>query len=132
MGAGANDNRPLQRHPQGVTDGCSTARSDTWRRLRPICARRGPWRAGSTTPGSAPGPQVQLGILALVRGRLEEARALLDEGRELSLATRSTRNVTLCLGVDRFDQGFAAGTRLNRREAVAAVRDPRGDGTAAS
>ena len=41
--------------------------------------------------------QVQLGILALVRGRLEEARALLDEGLELSLATRSTRNVTLCL-----------------------------------
>jgi predicted ATPase len=129
--------------------------------------------------------QVQLGILALVRGQLEEARALLDEGLELSLATRSTRNVTLCLtafaqlafvegdgeraallagaaeglrqrvglrawplqrqgeaqmvaqirqalGVDRFDQGFAAGTRLNRREAVAAVRDPRGDDTAAS
>jgi len=41
--------------------------------------------------------QVQLGILALVRGRLEEARALLDEGLELSLATRSTRNVGLCL-----------------------------------
>jgi hypothetical protein len=41
--------------------------------------------------------QVQLGILALVRGRLEEARALLDEGLELSLATRSTRNMTLCL-----------------------------------
>jgi predicted ATPase len=38
--------------------------------------------------------QVQLGILALVRGRLEEARALLDEGLELSLATRSTRNLT--------------------------------------
>jgi ATP/maltotriose-dependent transcriptional regulator MalT len=129
--------------------------------------------------------QVQLGILALVRGRLVEARALLDEGLELRLATRSTRNVTLCLtafaqlafvegdgeraallagaaeglrqrvglrawplqrqgeaqmvaqirqalGVDRFDQGFAAGTRLNRREAVAAVGDPRGDGTAAS
>jgi predicted ATPase len=41
--------------------------------------------------------QVQLGILALVQGRLEEARALLDEGLELSLATHSTRNVTLCL-----------------------------------
>ena len=41
--------------------------------------------------------QVQLGILALVRGRPEEARALLDEGLELSLATHSTRNVTLCL-----------------------------------
>ena len=41
--------------------------------------------------------QVQLGILAIVRGRPEEARALLDEGLELSLATHSTRNVTLCL-----------------------------------
>jgi tetratricopeptide (TPR) repeat protein len=120
--------------------------------------------------------QVQLGILALVRGRPEEARALLDEGLELSLATHSTRNVTLCLtafaqlafvegdgeraallagaaeglrqrvglrawplqqqgeaqmvaqmrqalAADRFDQVFAAGVRLYRREAVAAVRD---------
>jgi tetratricopeptide (TPR) repeat protein len=119
--------------------------------------------------------QVQLGILALVQGRLEEARALLDEGLELSLATHSTRNVTLCLtafaqlafvqgdgeraallegaaeglrqrvglrvwplqqqgeaqavaqirqvlGVDRFDQEFAAGIRLNRQQAIAAVR----------
>jgi predicted ATPase len=41
--------------------------------------------------------QVQLGILALVRGRPEEAKGLLDEGLELSLATHSTRNVTLCL-----------------------------------
>jgi ATP/maltotriose-dependent transcriptional regulator MalT len=125
--------------------------------------------------------QVQLGILAPVRGRLEEARALLEEGLELSLATRSTRNVTLWLtafaqlafvegdgeraallagaaeglrrrvglrawplqrqgeaqmvaqirqavDADRFDQGFA-GTRLNRREAVAAVRDQQGAGT---
>ncbi len=41
--------------------------------------------------------QVQLGLLALAMGRPEEARALLDEGLELSLATHSTRNVTLCL-----------------------------------
>jgi hypothetical protein len=40
--------------------------------------------------------QVQLGILALARGRLKEARALLDQGLELSLATHSTRNLTLC------------------------------------
>jgi ATP/maltotriose-dependent transcriptional regulator MalT len=124
---------------------------------------------------------VQLGILALVRGRPEEARALLDEGLELSLATHSTRNLTLCLtafaqlafvegdgeraallagaaeglrrrvglrawplqqqgeaqtaaqirqalGADRFDEAFAAGARLNRQEAVAAVRDRRGAG----
>jgi predicted ATPase len=129
--------------------------------------------------------QVQLGILALVRGRPEEARALLEEGLESSLATHSTRNMTLCLTAfaqlafvegdgeraallvgaaeglrrrvglrawplqqqgeaqmvaqirqaletDRFDEAFAAGARLNRREAVAAVRDRRGADTAAS
>jgi predicted ATPase/class 3 adenylate cyclase len=129
--------------------------------------------------------QVQLGILALVRGRPEEARALLDDGLELSLATHSTRNVTLCLtafaqlafvegdgeraallagaaeglrqrvglrawplqrqgeaqmvaqirqalDADRFDEVFAAGARLNRREVVAAVRDRRAADTAAS
>jgi ATP/maltotriose-dependent transcriptional regulator MalT len=41
--------------------------------------------------------QVQLGILALAQGRPEEARTLLDEGMELSWASHSTRNVTLCL-----------------------------------
>src|SRR4029077_4838790 len=41
--------------------------------------------------------QVSLGTLALVRGRAEEARALLDEALGLSLAARSTRSVTLCL-----------------------------------
>jgi hypothetical protein len=38
-----------------------------------------------------------LGTLAIVRGRPGEARALLDEGLDLSLAARTTRNVTLCL-----------------------------------
>ena len=41
--------------------------------------------------------RVQLGTLAGIGGRLEDARALLDEGLELSLATHSTRTVTLCL-----------------------------------
>jgi ATP/maltotriose-dependent transcriptional regulator MalT len=129
--------------------------------------------------------QVELGILALARGRPEEARALLDEGLELNLATHSTRNVTMCLtafaqlafvqgegeraallagaaeglrqrvglrawplqrqgeaqtvaqirqalGADRFDQDFAAGARLNRQQAIAALRDPRSTGTVAS
>jgi hypothetical protein len=40
---------------------------------------------------------VQLGTLAIVGNRLEEARALLDEGLELSLAVRSTRSVGLYL-----------------------------------
>jgi ATP/maltotriose-dependent transcriptional regulator MalT len=128
---------------------------------------------------------VQLGILALARGRPEEARELLDEAMELSWATHSTRNVTLCLtafaqlalvegdgeraallagaaeglrqrvglrawplqrqgevqmvaqirqalGADRFDQEFAVGVRLNRQQAIAAVRDPRSTSTAAS
>ncbi|HEV8167559.1 MAG TPA: hypothetical protein VGR74_24460, partial [Actinomycetota bacterium] len=109
---------------------------------------------------------------------LEEARAQLAEGLELSLAVRSTRNVGLylpafaqlalvegdaeraallvgaaeglrqrvglrpwpmlrpgedrllarirqVLGEDGFDQVFAAGTRLSRQEAVAALRDRR-------
>jgi hypothetical protein len=42
--------------------------------------------------------RVQLGRLAVTRGRPEEARALLDEGLDLSLAIHSSRNVTLCLG----------------------------------
>jgi predicted ATPase/class 3 adenylate cyclase len=41
--------------------------------------------------------RVLLGTLAVVRGRLEEARALLEEALELSLAAHSTRSVTLCL-----------------------------------
>ena len=45
----------------------------------------------------AAGSRVQLGILAALRGRLDEARALLDEALDLSLAARSTRFVTLCL-----------------------------------
>jgi ATP/maltotriose-dependent transcriptional regulator MalT len=129
--------------------------------------------------------RVHLGTLALVRGRLEEARALLDEGLDLSLAAHSTRSMTLCLatfarlafvagdperaalvagaaeglrrrvglrvwpllrrgeaallaqvrqalGADRFDQAFAAGSRLTQRQAVAALRDRRDAGTRAS
>jgi tetratricopeptide (TPR) repeat protein len=43
------------------------------------------------------GSRVGLGILAVVRGRLDEARALLDEALDGSLAARSTPFVTLCL-----------------------------------
>jgi tetratricopeptide (TPR) repeat protein len=45
----------------------------------------------------AAGSRVQLGILAVLRGRPDEARALLDEALDLSLAARSTPFVTLCL-----------------------------------
>ena len=41
--------------------------------------------------------RVQLGALAVMQGRLDEARALLDEGLRLSLDARSTQSVTLCL-----------------------------------
>jgi predicted ATPase/class 3 adenylate cyclase len=41
--------------------------------------------------------RVFLGTLALARGRPEEARALLDEALGPSLASHSTRSVTLCL-----------------------------------
>jgi len=43
------------------------------------------------------GSRVQLGILAVLRGSPDEARALLEEALDLSLAARSTRFVTLCL-----------------------------------
>jgi len=43
------------------------------------------------------GSQVQLGVLAVMRHRPQEARALLDQGLDLSLAIHSIRNVTLCL-----------------------------------
>jgi len=43
------------------------------------------------------GVPVQLGVLAVLRGRLDEARALLEEALDLSLAARSTPFVTLCL-----------------------------------
>ena len=36
------------------------------------------------------------------------------------------------LGADRFDQDFAAGVRLNRQQAIAAVRDQRRTSTATS
>jgi predicted ATPase len=129
--------------------------------------------------------RVYLGMLAMAQGRPEEeARGLLDEGLELSLAAHSTRSVTLCLaafarqasvegdpeqaallagaaeglrrrvglqawpllrrgeaelvaqvrqalGTDRFDQVYAAGSRLSQQEAVAAVRGRRGTGAAA-
>jgi len=48
-------------------------------------------------PWMAAWSRAQLGTLAVARGRLEEARALLEEALELSLAAHSTRSVTLCL-----------------------------------
>ncbi len=45
----------------------------------------------------AAGSRVQLGILDILRGSLDEAGALLDEALDRSLAARSTPFVTLCL-----------------------------------
>jgi predicted ATPase/class 3 adenylate cyclase len=51
---------------------------------------------------------VLLGTLAIVQGRLDQARDLLDEALDLSLAIRIIRNVTLC--VDAFAElAFAEG-----------------------
>ncbi|HEX5296748.1 MAG TPA: DUF4062 domain-containing protein [Streptosporangiaceae bacterium] len=145
--------------------------------MRDMAERFGnPWLAAVS--------RVYLGMLAVAQGRPEEARGLLDEGLELSLAAHSTRSVTLCLaafarlafvqddperaallvgavdglrgrvglrawpllrreeaellaqvrqalGADRFGEPYAAGSRLSQQEAVAAVRDWRGAGTAA-
>jgi len=58
--------------------------------MRDLAERLGnPWLAAVS--------RVDLGMLAVAQGRPEEARGLLDEGLELSLAARSTRSVTLCL-----------------------------------
>jgi tetratricopeptide (TPR) repeat protein len=43
------------------------------------------------------GCQAELGILEVLRGRLDHARVLLDEALDLSLAARSTPFVTVCL-----------------------------------
>jgi predicted ATPase len=128
--------------------------------------------------------RVYLGTLAVAQGRPEEARAPMDEGLVLSLASHSTRGITLCLaafarlalvegdpgqaatlagaaeglrqrvglrtwpllrreeaelaaqvrqalGADGFGQLHSAGSRLSQQEAVAAVRDRPGAGTAA-
>ena len=50
---------------------------------------RGDWLAA--------GSRVQLGILDVVRGSLDEARPLLEQALDRSLAARSTSFVTLCL-----------------------------------
>jgi predicted ATPase len=126
--------------------------------------------------------RLQMGGLAAVHGRLGQARELLDEALDLSLAIRIIRSVTLCLagfaqlafaegdperaallagaaeglrsragystwpllrreeaelaaqirqtlGDDRYDQAFAAGSRLSQQEAVAAIRDQASDQT---
>ncbi len=52
-------------------------------------------RAGGDWLGA--GSQVQLGILAVLQGRLDEARAQLEGALDLSLAARSTQFVALCL-----------------------------------
>jgi predicted ATPase len=50
-------------------------------------------------PGDWPaaGARVLLGVLAILQGKLDEARVLLGEALDLSLAARSTPFVTLCL-----------------------------------
>jgi predicted ATPase len=60
------------------------------REARDLAERTGgDWLAG--------GSRVQLGILDVLRGSLDEARVLLDEALDLSMAARSTPFVTLCL-----------------------------------
>ena len=61
-----------------------------WNQARDLADRFGyHWLAASS--------RVQLGTLAALRGRLDQAQTLLDEALDLSLATRSTSLVTLCL-----------------------------------
>jgi len=80
---------------------------------------RGDWLAA--------GSRVQLGILDVLRGSLDEARALLEEALDLSLAAQVRQR----LGAARFDQVFVAGSGLSQRQPVAILRDQRGTGTPA-
>jgi predicted ATPase len=83
--------------------------------------------------------------LALVEGDPERAARLAGaaDGLRRRVALRAwpmvrrgeaelVAQVRQAVGADRFDQVYAAGSRLNEREAVAAVRDRRGAGAAAS
>jgi tetratricopeptide (TPR) repeat protein len=82
--------------------------------------------------------------LALVEGDPERAALLAGaaEGLRRRVGLRAwplqqqgeaelVARIRQALGADRFDQVFAAGVRLNRQEAVAAVHDRRGAGTTA-
>jgi hypothetical protein len=83
--------------------------------------------------------------LALVEGDLERAALLAGaaEGLRRRVGLRAwplqrrgeaelVAQIRQALGADRFEEVVAAGARLNRREAVAAVRDRRSAGTTAS
>ena len=118
------------------------------REVRELADRPGEdWLAG--------GSRVQLGMLAVLRGSLDEARALLDEALDRAAllegaADRLRRRVSQPgvaasaavggrsgdpdapqLGPGQFDQAFSAGSRLTQRQAVAIVQHQRGTGTPA-
>jgi tetratricopeptide (TPR) repeat protein len=79
-----------------------------WSQAREMADRFGyHWLATSS--------RVQLGTLGALRGQLDQAQNLLDEALDLSLATRSTSLVTLCLAAHArlaFGQGDLEQTAL--------------------
>ena len=68
--------------------------------------------------GAAEGLRRRVGVRSLVMLRRPEAELVAQ--------------VRQALGADRFEEVFAAGARLTQQEAVAAVRDRRSAGAAAS
>jgi predicted ATPase len=66
---------------------------DALRHMREACDLAA--RAGGDWLGA--GSRMQLGLLAVLQGQPDEARKLLDEALDRSLAARSTAFVTLCL-----------------------------------
>jgi hypothetical protein len=67
-------------------------------RRRPTTPARDTRPGGSLRQGLAHATsRVQPGTLAVVQGRPDQARELLDEALDMSLAIRHTRNVTMCL-----------------------------------
>jgi hypothetical protein len=111
-GSTATSTRPTGRRSHWSSSGPGRAVLDGARRVhrrpggddrRPVRRRAAPpdrdARPGRAArqPLAAAVSRVYLGTLAVAQGRLEEARAPMDEGLELSLAAHSTRGVTLCL-----------------------------------
>jgi hypothetical protein len=77
-----------------------------------------PSQAAARRPAAAEGLRQRVGLRAWPLER-EGGAKLVAQIRE-------------ALGAERFDQNFAAGARLNRQQAIAAVHDLHGTGIAAS
>jgi hypothetical protein len=84
-------------------------------RIRQLAFVEGDGERAALLAGAAEGLRRRVGLRAWPLQRQGEAQM--------------AAQIRQALDTDRFDQVFAAGVRLNRREVIAAVRDPRGAST---